>query len=86
MGAGLPVLQCDNSDAVVATDALVRQLDIGVFFRGMAELGGKLREPERMARLRRNVWECRERFTFDSHADRLIAFFRDVIRARSLAL
>jgi hypothetical protein len=29
--------------------------------------------------MRANVWRARDHFTFDSHADELIAFFRRVI-------
>jgi hypothetical protein len=82
VAAGLPVLQRDNHDAIVATDALARRLDIGVFFSNMAELREHLRDDARMAELRENVWRQREQFTFDYHADRLIDFFRRVIKNR----
>jgi hypothetical protein len=39
-----------------------------------------LRDRRRMARLRESVWRQRDDFTFDAHADRLIDFFREVIR------
>ncbi len=41
-----------------------------------------LRDCARMEEIRANVWRHRERFTFDYHADRLIAFFREVIASR----
>ena len=82
VAAGLPVLQRDNHDALVATDALARGLDIGVFFSNMAELREHLRDDARMAELRDNVWRRREQFTFDYHADRLIDFFRRDIKKR----
>ena len=77
--AGLPMLQRDNAGAIVATQALARDLDTGLFFTEMAELGTQLRDEDRMAELRRNVWRHRDRFTFDHHADALVAFFRRVI-------
>ena len=77
--AGLPMLQADNAGAIVATQELARRLDLGLFFRDMAELGHHLRDKRRMARLRANVWRHREQFTFDAHADRLISFLRQVI-------
>ena len=80
--AGLPLLQRDNSESIVATQSLVRDLDIGVFFRSMDDLAARLRDCTRMEELRANVWRQRERFTFDYHADRLIAFFREVIASR----
>jgi glycosyltransferase involved in cell wall biosynthesis len=77
--AGVPMLQFDNAGSVVAMQLLVRSLDIGIFYRDTEHLGEQLHDQERMARLRRNVWEQRERFTFDYHADALIDFFRRVI-------
>ena len=81
--AGLPLLQRNNAGSVVATQSLARALDIGCFFDDMAELATQVRDEARMGQLRGNVWRERERFTFDYHADTLIAFFRDVIEHRS---
>jgi glycosyltransferase involved in cell wall biosynthesis len=86
--AGLPMIQYDNRDAIVATDRLARALDVGVFCRDLRELGAALRDAPRMAALRDNVWRQRDVFTFDHHVDRLVAFFRAVVaqtrRPRSL--
>ncbi len=79
---GLPMLQGENEGAIVATQTLVRDLDIGLFFSDMEELGVQLRDEERMARLRENVWRERGRFTFDHHADDLVAFFWRVVEQR----
>lgn len=80
--AGLPLLQGDNASSIVATQTLARDLDIGVFFKDMAELRQRLDDKQRLAQVRNNVWRLRDRFTFDAHADDLIAFFRRVIAAR----
>ena len=85
LAAGVPLLQYDNRDAVVATQSLARQLDIGLFFTNMAQLGEQARDEARMARLRDNAWRQRAAFTFDHHADRLVAFFRQVIDRRKTA-
>ncbi|HEY6408591.1 MAG TPA: hypothetical protein VIY29_14085, partial [Ktedonobacteraceae bacterium] len=77
--AGVPMIQFDNAGSVVAMQSLVRSLDIGIFYRDAGHLGEQLHDQERMARLRRHVWEQRERFTFDYHAGALIDFFRQVI-------
>ncbi len=77
--AGVPLIQYDNTGSIVAMQALVRELDIGVFYKDAEQLGAQLRDSERMAQLRRNVWDQREQFTFDAHADALIDFFRQVI-------
>jgi glycosyltransferase involved in cell wall biosynthesis len=79
MAAGLPLLQYDNRGSIVATQTLARELDIGLFCRDMNGLGAQFRDAERMAQVRANVAKHRERFTFDHHADELIAFFRRVM-------
>lgn len=81
--SGLPVLQYDNEGAAVATQTVARQHDIGVFFSSIPELGQRLSDATRMAQLRENTWRQRSYFMFDRHADRLIAFFREVLRQRT---
>lgn len=77
--AGLPLLQRDNTGAIVATQSLVEAMEIGLLFKDMSELREQLGDTERMARLRANVWRQREAFTFDAHADELLRFFRAII-------
>ena len=85
VAAGLPVLQRDNTGSIVATQQLVQQLDIGLFFEDMAGLQTQLAERERMGQLYQNVWRQRDRFTFDYYADDLLTFFRTAIAAKSRA-
>ncbi len=80
MAAGLPLIQYDNSGSIVATQTLARRLDIGLFCQEMSQLGAQLRDRERMAEVRANVWRQRPLFTFDYHADSLLAFFKRVIK------
>jgi hypothetical protein len=81
--AGLPVLQRDNAGSIVATQRLARELDIGLLFENMAQLGAQVRDAPRMAQLRDNVWRQRHLFTFDHHAPALVRFLREVAgRAR----
>jgi glycosyltransferase involved in cell wall biosynthesis len=79
VAAGLPVLQRDNHGSVVATQALARERNLGLLFSDLDELGALLRDHSQMEDLRQSVWRQREEFTFDFHADRLVAFFRQVI-------
>ncbi len=81
--AGLPMIQRDNMGSVVATQTLARDLDIGVFFEEIADLGEQLRADRRMSELRANTRRHRPLFTFDHQADDLIAFFREVIATGS---
>jgi hypothetical protein len=83
VAAGLPLLQYDNSDAIVATQTLARNLDIGIFFTDMKQLREQLTNQERMTQLRNNIWARRELFTFDFHVDGLIEFFRQVIERKN---
>lgn len=77
--AGLPMLQRDNSEHIVATQTICKGLDIGVFFKDFNELGSVFGNKELMKKLRNNVWENRMKFTFDYHVPELIEFFRRVI-------
>jgi glycosyltransferase involved in cell wall biosynthesis len=79
VSAGLPLLQRDNSESIVATQNLARDLDIGVFFGDMSGLANEMQNTARLESLRENVWHCRDRFTFDYHASELVEFFRRVI-------
>ncbi len=78
--AGLPMLQYDNTDAIVSTATLARDMSIGVFGTNAHELKIQLTDETRMHQLRENMWSQRAHFTFDAHAEELIAFFRNVIR------
>jgi hypothetical protein len=82
VAAGLPLLQYDNSDALVATQTLARRLNIGVFFSTMKQLREQLEDDEQMTQMRHNVWAERKRFTFDYHVDDLITFFRTIIERK----
>jgi hypothetical protein len=77
--AGVPMIQRDNSGAIVAAQSSVRALDIGLFHHEIEELGVQLRERGRMAHLREQVWHRRMQFCFDTHAPALLDFFRAVI-------
>ncbi len=81
--SGVPVLQYDNAGSIFATQTIARDRTLGLFFTDMAGLGAQLRDRRRMAALRESVWRQRDVFTFDAHADDLIAFFRQVIAGRT---
>jgi glycosyltransferase involved in cell wall biosynthesis len=81
--AGLPMIQRDNSGSIVATQSLARERGLGLAIESFEQLREQLRDQGRMAELRASVWRQREQFTFDAHADSLIAFFREVIGRRA---
>jgi hypothetical protein len=76
---GLPMIQRANEGALVATQTLARQLDIGVFYDRIEALAAQLHDQRRMGALREQVWRQRQRFTFDHHVPELVGFLRTVI-------
>ena len=82
--AGLPMLQGANLGHLVATQTLAQETGTGILFEDPDELAERLRDGAALARVRANVLRERETFTFDHHADRLVAFLRAMIdRAES---
>lgn len=77
--AGLPMIQKDNAGHIVATQSLIKELNMGIFFNSFDELGDHLRNKKKMAEIRENVWNNRMYFSFDYHVDDLVTFFRKVI-------
>jgi len=77
--AGLPLIQRDNGDAVVAAQSLARRLGIGVFYDDIDGLAAQLRDGPHMRGLRARMRAQREQFCFDTHVPELVAFFRRVI-------
>lgn len=77
--AGLPLIQRDNGDAIVAAQSLARRLGIGLFYDDVGDLAAQLRDGPRMRGLRARMWAQREQFCFDTHVPALVAFFRQVI-------
>ena len=77
--AGLPMLQRDNSGSIVAAHSLALRLGIGIDFRTPEELGARLRQERDGGEVRARVVDVREAFAWDTHADRLVDFFRGVI-------
>jgi hypothetical protein len=80
--AGLPMLQRDNTGHIVATQSIVKQHGIGVFFNDMKELGEKLRDKNGMEKLQSNVWQKRLLFSFDYHIPNLISYFTKIIELK----
>jgi hypothetical protein len=82
--AGLPMIQKDNSGHLVATQNLMKKLNVGLFFNSVEELHDKLSDTHHMTRLRNNLWNSRHMFMFDTHAGALCDFFKQVITAYHL--
>jgi glycosyltransferase involved in cell wall biosynthesis len=74
--AGVPMIQRDGDGSIVASERLVRDLDLGIMWHEPADLVNALQDADRLSRLRKSVWSQRDQFTFDAHADRLVDFLR----------
>lgn len=77
------MIQRDNAGSVVATQALAESLGLGISWREPQDLLRQLHDEDGLKEVRSRVWQQRELFTFDHHADALIAFFRKVISGGS---
>ncbi|MFV9503805.1 MAG: hypothetical protein AB4911_04485 [Oscillochloridaceae bacterium umkhey_bin13] len=77
--AGLPWIIRRNTDATVACERLAHELNVGIGFTNFEELGAQLRNQNELARLSANMRTVRATFSFDHHADELIALFRQVV-------
>jgi hypothetical protein len=77
--AGVPMIQGDNTGSIVATQALGLALGVTVVFRTIPELAARLRDTALMDERREAVDRAQGSFTFDAHADELIAFLRRTI-------
>lgn len=79
--AGVPMIQADNAGSIVAAHTLAERGGLGVAFTTMDDLAAQLHDRARLSAIRARVWAGRDAFTFDAHADRLLDFFRHVIRS-----
>ena len=80
--AGLPWILKNNAPAIVAMENLARDYDVGVLFEDFADLAVQLRDRPRIQQLTANMRAARFDFAFDTHADRLVDFFRAAIARR----
>lgn len=83
MAAGLPCIQCDNSEHIVAMQTCLRDIDCGIFFKEADDLVAQLHDADLMQRLQQNVMHHRMSFAFDEHVPQIISFFRDVIKNKN---
>lgn len=80
MVAGIPCIQIDNKDHIVAMQSCLRNNGCGIFYLTIEDLYNKLNNKELMNRLSDNVMNERMKFSFDSHVPELITFFKKVIK------
>lgn len=77
--AGLPMIQKNNSEHLVAMQNIVRQKNVGVFFKDMNDLCYQLKDRHYMSVLRENMMKQRYEFSFDYYVPELISFFKEIV-------
>jgi hypothetical protein len=80
--ARLPMLHLDNRGSIVAVNSLTLAHGTGIAFETIEGLASQLREELATGRVRQAVEANRDAFTFDHHADRLVAFLRNAAERR----
>lgn len=80
MAAGLPTIQKDNKEHIVAMQSCVRNVDCGFFYVDANDLARQLHNTQRIKALQKNVIKHRLSFTFDTHVQELTDFFVKVIK------
>jgi hypothetical protein len=82
--AGVPMLQRNNDCHIVATQRLVKEHGLGIFFKDIEELASQLSDKKLVNEIRNQVWRKRRLFCFDEHVPDLVDFFRKVIDQKFL--
>lgn len=80
---GIPVILRDNSRHLMTSQQIVERHGIGILFSDFQDLANKLKDRRLMETTQQNMRDAREFFFFDTHADKLITFFRNVIKTKN---
>jgi hypothetical protein len=78
--AGLPMLQQASPGSVVAAERLLG--DSAVLYDDVDDLVARLHDRTGLDRAAQASWDGRARFTFDAHADRLVAVLERAVARR----
>ena len=79
--AGIPMIQKRNLRQISAQYSYVMQYGMGIAYTDIRELITQLKNHSLLEEVSRNVMLHRKQFTFDSHLESLIRFFKTVIAA-----
>ncbi|NDV65746.1 glycosyltransferase family 2 protein [Bacteroides sp. 224] len=78
--AGIPMIQRDNSQHIVAMQNHVKKHGMGIFYKSYKDLANQLNDKESLKKIEANVRKHRLEFTFDYHVPDIIRFFREIIK------
>ena len=76
--AGIPVILENNFGHINATQQIVRDFNIGIFYNDFKDLCMKLKEAKAISLYRTNMQQHRDYFTFEYHMPGLIRVFKQV--------
>jgi glycosyltransferase involved in cell wall biosynthesis len=65
--AGIPMIQIDNSEHIVAMQSHIKKYDMGIFINKWEQLGLQFQNKERMKELHHNAIQNRKYFSFDNY-------------------
>lgn len=80
--AGLPVIQKNNSNHIVAMQNIVQKYNFGVLFDNANDLSAKLKNKRLLNELTNNIINNRMKFSFDYHVPALVDFFKQIIETK----
>jgi hypothetical protein len=78
LGAGLPLLLQDNPGQVVAVQRIAQETSAGLPYTGVDDCADRLHAEVATGVAGAAALKARDAFTFDAHADRLVALFRQL--------
>ena len=82
MAAGIPTIQKNNEDHIVAMQSYVKKRDCGIFYKDLDDLVSQLKDKSKTKRLNKNVMMHRMESSFDYHLPELIDFFKRIINKK----
>ncbi|MDR0560406.1 MAG: hypothetical protein LBG92_09550 [Prevotellaceae bacterium] len=83
MAAGIPIIQKDNSEHIVAMQTCIQNNGAGIFFKTIEDVIIQLRNKELLDKLKADIYNRRLQFSYDYYIPDLIEFFYKIIRQKN---
>ena len=80
--AGIPILMQNNPNHIMATKECIKDLNIGILFKDYQDLSNKLKDKELIDKLKKQMINQRELFSFDYYVPKLIELFKKAIELK----
>ena len=82
--AGIPMLIRDNTGHRVGSQEYLEKQDMALKYASISKLSDCFADKNKVNRIRENVWNNRNIFSFDYHVQNLIDFFYKVIHSKTI--